>query len=257
MFVRNVFQVAIPAVILVASTSAGMSRENDPARAVVEKAMQAAGGAEKLARHRAGTWEGRGTYHGFGGVRFTIEGARQGEDQVAMKTVSASPGGAFTRVLVVNRDRGWLVMNGQTRELDKEALAEEKERLYGNWVATLLPLADGKFRLTHLGESKAGDRAVVGVEVISDGHRPVRLFFDRETGLLAKKETRAKAPQGTGEDVTEEVVFSDYRPADGVKHASKVKVFVGGKLTAETEITAHRPAKELDDKHFARPGSER
>jgi hypothetical protein len=253
MHLRTVLSMTISAAILLSSVAVALSGENDSPRSVIDRALLATGGAEQLAQHRAGTWEGRGFYHGFGGVQFTIEGARQGEDQIALKTVSTSAGGTFTRVLVVNRDRGWLMMNGQRQELDKEALAEEKERLYGNWVATLLPLPDAKYRLKRIGESKVGDRAVVGLEVASDGHRPVRLYFDRDSGLLAKKETQATARQQPGKEVTEDVIFSDYQSVDGVKHATKVKLLVDGKLTSETEITANHPAKMLDDKLFARP----
>ncbi len=206
-----------------------------------------------MGQQRAATWEGRGVYHGFGDVRFTMEGAWQGKDQAAMKSVSTFPGGMFTRIVVVDKDRGWLVMNDQVNELDKAALAEEKERLYGNWVATLLPLADRGFRLKHLGESKVADHAVTGVDIVSDGHRPVRLFFDKETGLIAKKETRGK-PTPDKESI-EEVIYSDYQLIEGVKHATKLKFMVDGKLTTETEITVVHPTKSLDDKHFAKPAA--
>ena len=178
-----------------------------------------------MGQQRAATWQGRGVYHGFGGVQFTMEGAWQGKDQAAMKSVSTFPGGMFTRIVVVNKDRGWLVMNDQVNELDKAALAEEKERLYGNWVATLLPLADRGFRLKHLGESKVADRAVTGVDIVSDGHRPVRLFFDKETGLIAKKETRGK-PTPDKESL-EEVIYSDYRVDRGRQACDQAQIHRG------------------------------
>ena len=247
-------------------TSGGAASEDDPARAIIEKALQATGGAKSLAQNQASTWAGRGVFPAFGGMHFWVQGARDGADRFAIKTVSRTnapvrvddaAGRTFTRALVVNGTRGWLLTNGKVHELDKEELGEEKERYYGNWVASLFPLEDRKFRLKYLGKDKLGDRAVAGVEVSKDGHLPVRLFFDKESGLLAKRVTRRKNPRQPEKEITEELIYSDYKPVNGVKHAFMIKLLVDGRLTTETEITACHTSKKLDDGYFVRPESEK
>src|SRR5262245_40870844 len=138
---------------LVGVLLAGPPPAGDPAeaRARVDKAVAALGGADKLAKAPAATWKAKGTYYGAavkGGLPFEVVGARQGAERLAVAVEATSPGASFTRALVVDGDKGWLKLNDAVRPLSKAELAEERERMYAGWVATLAPLRGKGFRLT-------------------------------------------------------------------------------------------------------------
>ena len=243
------------ACLAVAAGLPGAEDKPPSARALVNRAVKALGGAEKLARYQAATWQGKGTYRP-GGVgeswTFRLQGARQGADQLALKVAATIGKVEYTRTLVVTGSRGWLKLNDRLAPLSKEHLAEEKERLYANWVATLAPLADKGFRLTLVKPGTAGEAP--GVKVSRAGHRDVLLFFARKSGLLVKRETTIKDLSVPGRTIREEVFFSDHRPTSaGVKHAFKVKVHQDDRFVSETTLTEIKLHEKLPASTFAKP----
>ena len=77
-------------------------------------------------------------------------------------------------------------------------------------VVKLTPLVKDKgYELSLIGESKVEDKPAVGVLVKSKDHNDVSLFFDKETGLLAKLEHRTTDPT-SGKEVTEERIIVSY-----------------------------------------------
>jgi hypothetical protein len=70
-------------------------------------------------------------------------------------------------------------------------------------------------KLTFAGREKIGERENNVVEgALSEGGQPDRLYFDVDTGLLARLITQHHAPEGVTQ-LQED--FSDYREVDGVK----------------------------------------
>jgi hypothetical protein len=222
-------------------------------RPVIDNALKAVGGKELVAKYPAATWEGKGTYRLGGALSYTLKGARQGADRVAVSV--RVEGKDFSRDLVVDGNKGWLKLNGRVRELSKEELAEEKERMYANWVATLVPLANGKdFVLTPAAPAKVPGKEVVGVKVTSKGRRDVLLYFDKKTGLLAMKKTVIVDVLAGKKKIEEEVVFDGYKPLkNGARHATKVKVLWDGRVISEAELLEIRPREKLGDRVFAAP----
>src|SRR4051812_5104351 len=71
-------------VLLAVSAAWGAARadERSDALAVIDKAVKAAGGEERLAKVKAATWKGKGKYFGVGGgVDLAGEWAIQGADR--------------------------------------------------------------------------------------------------------------------------------------------------------------------------------
>jgi hypothetical protein len=227
------------------------------ARALIDGAVKALGGAKKLARYPAATWKARGSYRPPGSPAawtFRLQGARQGPDRLALTATSTVDGTTYTRTLVLDGKRGWVKLNDRLTPLAKELLAEEKERQYANWVATLAPLGDKRFRLSLVKPARIDDEEAPGVKVSRESRRDVLLFFSAKTRLLVKRESTIKDLPGSGRTVTEEALFSDYRPtAAGIQHAHKVKVYQDGRLVSETELTEIKPQEKLPDSMFAKP----
>lgn len=238
---------------LVVSTAPVFADEQADLRALIEKGIKARGDADKLARNKAQQWKGKGKFHGLGeAIDFSGEWAVQLPGQTRNRLEMDFNGAKFERVSVVNGDKGWIKLNGNLEEMDKDQLTEEKAQAHVGLVASLLPLRDKSFQLASLGEAKVGDRPAVGVRVSQKNQRDVSLFFDKETGLLLKSETRVKDPQ-SGQEATQELLYGDYRAVDDVKHPMKVTIKRDGKPFVEVEWTDFKAQEKLDDGTFAKP----
>jgi hypothetical protein len=238
--------------LMLAAAAPARADDGAAARALVDRAVQAHGGGAKLAKLPAVTGKLKGTFHGLGvAAAFTGEFAAQGPDRQKFVIEAEVGDEKFRLVHVLNRDKGWVKINDDTEELDKEDLAEAKEEAYGEWVATLVPLKGKAFRLAPLGEVNFDKRPALGVRVSSKGHRDVNLYFDKKTGLLVKTETRVK--DDNDQEVTEETFLSNYKEVQGTQQATKLTVKRDGKLYLESEVTDYQLAEKLDDGVFAKP----
>jgi outer membrane lipoprotein-sorting protein len=226
----------------------GASRaEEKNVRPIIEKAIQAAGGEKQLAKYQAMTFKEKGTYYGEGTPQpYTGKYAVQFPDQFRMEIV-----GVFT--MVIDGNKGWMVMGGNTQEMNKEQLAEQKESQYTGWVTTLLPLQKDKtFQLSPLGESKVGDRTVVGIQVSHPGHPDVKLYFDKDSGLMAKCVYHVKSWM-TGKEMEFVSTYERYKQFDDVKFPTKMEMKRDGKQYVEAEVEDVKPLEKPDASLFAKP----
>ncbi len=231
----------------------GRADDAADARALVEKAVKAHGGQEKLDKLPGITVKFKGTFHGMGdGIPMSGEVTTQGPDRQRVDIEVEAGGQKIPILIVVGGDKGWSKIGKDTTELGKDELAEAKEQSYVAWVATLAPLKGKQFKLATVGEIMIEKRPALGVKVSSKGHRDVDLYFDKETGLLVKSESRVKE-EGSDQEVTEESFPSEYKEVQGTKQAMKFTVKRNGKLYMEGESTDVQLAEKLDDSTFAKP----
>lgn len=222
-------------------------------RALVEKAIELNGGEKLLSKFKASTSKIKGTIHIAGApVPFTGEVAGQGQDQLKVVISFSVDGQALSLISVLNRDKGWLKINETPIDMSADQLTELKEQAYSGWVATLLPLKDKAFVLAPFGETEIAGRKAIGVNVTREGHRPINLFFDKETSRLVRSETRVK-DDTTGQEVTEESTYGEYKAVDGTQQAMKIAVKRDGKPHADVDVEDLKAAEKLDDGVFAKP----
>src|SRR5205085_1514954 len=135
----------------------------------------------------------------------------------------------FSRVQILNGGKGWVQQMGNTEDMNEDQVADAKEGMYANSLADLNGIRDPGLKLTSLGESKVGDKGVVGVKATKEGHKEVKIYFDKETDLVVKMQRTAKNPM-SGDDVDQEQLFDDYKEwSDGVKRPLKQTVKREGK----------------------------
>src|SRR5947207_1086617 len=145
---RRITCVALGGCLLLGLLSTLQAADPSDAKAVIDKAIQAAGGADKLGKFKALTWKGKGKFYGLGeGIDFGGQWTSQPPHQSKVVSEIDINGMQFTQIRVVNGDKGWIKMMDTTEEMDKEALTEAREELYAGWLATLLPLKDPAFQL--------------------------------------------------------------------------------------------------------------
>ncbi|MBP3960410.1 hypothetical protein J8F10_34725 [Gemmata sp. G18] len=238
---------------VLAATVPARADDAADARALIEKAVKAHGGQEKLEKLPAIVTKFKGTFHGMGeGIPMSGEISVQGADRQRVEIEVEAGGQKIPITIVVTSDKGWTKIAKDTKEMDKDELKEALEQAHGSWVATLAPLKDKKFTLSTTGEMEIEKRPALGVKVSHKGYRDVELYFDKETGLLVKTEGRVK-DEGTGQEVTEESFHSEYKDVQGTKQPMKFTVKRNGKLFMEGESSEVLLSEKLDASTFTKP----
>jgi outer membrane lipoprotein-sorting protein len=231
--------------------------QGDPAtdaRAIIDKAITAQGGAANLGKFKGAVIRSKGRFHGMGqAIDYTSEDSILPPDQQRLSVEAEMSGVAFKLVRIVNGDKGWRVVNGQVETMTANQLAEAREMLYAAEVRRLVPLTDKGYKLSPLGETKVGDRPAIGVRVEHKGRRDINLYFDKQTHLLVRTEMRIKAIEGDGQEHTAETLFADYKKVQGVQMPFKVTIRRDGKPYVEVEHSEVKLVEKLDEGLFARP----
>src|SRR5262245_62119647 len=107
--------------LLIASGGFGRADSPDQARAVIEQAIKAHGGADALARTRLVIQQHKGEIATFGAtVPFTGEWALHLPDQGRWSFDLDAGGTKIRTIFVLNRDKGWRLGGGATKELSKQ-----------------------------------------------------------------------------------------------------------------------------------------
>jgi outer membrane lipoprotein-sorting protein len=234
--------------ILVALLIVTAVRADEPdAKAIIASAIKAAGGAEALEKHKAATWTETGTYHGMGQpLPYTGKYAMQAPHRFRMEIE-----GAF--VIVLNDGKGWTSAGGETKEMTKEQLAAQTNDHRAGWVCSLLPLTGKEFTLKSLGESKVGDKPVVGVLATRKDFPDVKLYFDKTTHLLVQSEFTTKAAEEMFKEMTMVSSYGNYQEVAGAKIPMKIAMKRGGKVFVEAEMKDYKAVGKLDAAMFAKP----
>jgi len=116
-------------------------------------------------------------------------------------------------------------------------------------------LAGDEFQLATAKEKTVNGKPAAGVAV-RNGKRPVvTLYFDKETGLLVKREATVKDLGSDDKEVLEEAVVSDYKEAGGRKYHTRVVVTRDGKPIYRSEVSMPREVEnpQLFDKPEPKP----
>lgn len=212
---------------------------------IVARAIKAQGG-ENLEKFKSRIAKSRGKLLE---LDYTTENAYQFPNR--SRTVAESKLGKFVQIL--NGEKGWVKFGDLGRECIKEEMDEMREQLNASQIANLAVLTDPEYRLSPLGEEKVDDRPAVGVRVEHKGFRDISLYFDKESYLLLKMETRIKDPLRGGEEIAAETYYGDYKNVDGVMTAHKITIKYDGKVYIDSELTEVKYSEKLDDSYFEKP----
>jgi hypothetical protein len=232
----------------------GALRADDQAdaKAVVDKALKAMGGEDKVAKFKSGTWKGKASaQEGGNEIVLTNEGTWQGTDRLRIDAEITVAGKTDKVMAVINGDKGWVKARDMVREAPDGELTMMKAALYALRMPQLLHDLKGKdFMLSNLGEVKVGDKPALGIRVSHKEHKDVSLFVDKETGLPAKSEVNITDP--TGKELTIEYLFSEYKESDGVKNPMKIVIKADGKEIV-FELSEIKSKDKVEDSEFAKP----
>jgi hypothetical protein len=222
------------------------------APAAIDKAVQAAGGREKLAAVKAVTWANKGTITvGGNDAPFTSRATFQGPERRRAEFEADFGGQTIKGIVVVNGNKGWRQFNGMTEELSADELARERRTGYMEWsTVTLLPLKQEPFKIEPAGEQKVNDKPATGVKATGPDGKTHTIYFDPQTGLPARIVAQVTDFAG---DAKHETTISDYKDFGGLKKATKIKVTRDGEKFIDSELTEFTVLDSVDPKTFEKP----
>jgi hypothetical protein len=246
----RLFALSLCAAVVVAFAPA--ARAADEPKDILAKAIKAHGGEDLLTKHKAGQTKTKGTLTlpGVGDVEFTQEVSYMIPDKFKDSMELKVMGQAINTLTLVNGDKITIEVNGKAIETPDQAKAALKDAGHVMQIARLVPLKDKKYELSIIGEDKVEGKKVVGVRVSAKNEKDVSVYFDKETGLLAKIEYRGTDP-ATGKEITEERIVMEYsKGKNGVPQPKKIVVKHDGKQFLEAEILEVTTLEKIDESEF-------
>lgn len=229
-------------------------RAQSDGRAIIEKAIEASGGARELEKFTAfhARYEGN-SYFGAAKVPCRLESFLQWPKQLRTNLdCESADRKKFLLVQVIDGEQAWRSENGQTQQAQGPTLAELRESFYFQRIETLRPLVEkAQFTYTATGERAVNDHAAVGVKVSSPGHRDITLYFDNHSYLLVKSEHWL--PDLTGREVFRESVYGDFGDVAGVKQSRSMEIFQDRKKVLEMRLVELTFPDRIDARVFSRP----
>ena len=245
---RRVVGLAVAAMFF--SVVGGLARADDKdVKSILDRAIKALGGEEKLAKVEAFSWKSKGIVI-FNGNE------NESSNQVTVKGLDhfrrEFGNDQFHGVIVVSGDKAWRKFGDDVRELEGDMLANEKRTVYLNVIPiTLVPLHGKGFKVETAGEEKVGDKPALILKITGPDGKDFTLSFDKESGLPVKQVARVVGFQG-GEQ-TLETTFADYKDFDGVKKATKIEIKRDGEKFQTMELTEFKVLDKVDPETFTEP----
>jgi len=222
-------------------------QEGEKAKALLDQAIAAKGGLEKLRgiktivatqTMRNPDAEGRAT---------DTTSYIQYPDRFRIET--RVPDGLV--VQAYDGTQAWTRDPRGTRELPEPLARNARDSLRRDTVLLLLAAKDGKLTPRILPDVKdASGHLDHALEISGSDLNPVVLYIDPATSLIRKQ---VFAGEGPGRPLIEEQ-FSDYRPVDGIQLAFTASRKVGPQ-TVERRATAIKINSPIDPMLFKRPAS--
>lgn len=254
MRVRHVVPLVCFAALLLPGVA--MADEQVEARAIIDQAIDFAGGREALARYNKPF------------VRSAEGNAAGGQEPFTIKITTLLPDKQRTHQtskksrtfdLAFNGEKGWTKSSGgpvpgpgvkvappRQPEMNEALIRLTRDRLYALWLTTLLPLDDAAFRLSLVPEITIANRPAVGVNISHDGRPDVQLFFDRETFAPVKLARKVN-------DRPYEELYDDYAELDGLIYAKKIVQYGNGQKIVEMQTTDLKFLDEVEEGTFEQP----
>jgi hypothetical protein len=234
---------------------ASLTRADDTAEvnAILDKAITALGGEEKLSKAKANSWKAIGKMRfGENESVMTIDVTMQGLDHSRRVFEGEFGGNQVRGVTVLAGDKGARKFGDNQSEMDAAAIANEKRAIYLAVVPlTVLPLKTKEFKVAPAGEEKVGDKPAVGVKATGPDGKDFTLYFDKQSGLPAKQVAKVTGFRGSDE-YTQETTFSEFKEMGGIKKATKIVTKRDGQPFQELQITEFKVLDRVDPATFTK-----
>ncbi len=233
---------------LVLSVRGGLRAADPDGKAVIDKAIAAAGGESKLSALESKTIETKSKGKlSFGGAEgdFTTRTVTQGFNRFRQEFDGDIGGNQIKGVTVVDGDKGWRNFAGQSGKLEDDALAGQKRATYLSLApAMLVPLKGKDFKIESAKDDKVDNKPAVVLKIDGPDKKSFQLWFDKDSGLPVKLVATVAGLQG--DEFTQETTYAKYKDFDGVKRATKIDTKRNGEKFIDIEITDVKPLDKVE-----------
>jgi hypothetical protein len=245
---RTLIVTAVALLLFASPTQAA----DDPV-AIVDKAIRATGGEEKLAKRKAEQWKTKGMIEIMGmKMPYAADYFFQKPGQMRFDVAMEFGGMKIAISAATDGEIAWEKSGDMVREMEEKKGKAFRDNVYTMELSYLLLLKKKDFALAMADEIKIDGKEAVGIKVTSKGHRDVVLYFDKKTGLLAKSVSKIW-DEFTDKDVTQETILSDWKEKDGLMYFGKIIIKREGKDFITEEFSEQKSLDKLDPKLFAKP----
>ena len=230
-----------------------VSADDTDATAIVDKAMKALGGEEKLRKIEAATWKTKGMTklgdnedHEFTGSSYHAEASIAFDRSNRSNSKAKSQGRG-------DPECGQGLAHGR-----RHALAARRSRCPPETCG--VPCGDpghvhamkGKaFKVKAAGEELVGGQPAVVLKVTCPDGNDISISFDKASGLPVKAVGKVFALDG--QELTQETTYSDYKDFGGIKTATKLESKIDGKPDRKHEVTEFKILDKVDPLTFFIP----
>jgi hypothetical protein len=249
----RLLQVFLTFVVVTALVGLARAADDAQAAAVLDKAIKALGGEEKLAKAKIINWKTKGSIN-FGDNEnpFTGQTTLQGMTHLRGEFEADFGGQMFKGVTVVAGDKGWRMFADMVTEMDRDALENEKRMMYLQYTAaTLVPLKQKEFTLQSAADEQVAGKPAAAIKVTGPDKKDFTIYFDKQTGLPVKQV--AKVIGFMGEEFTQESIYDAYKDFDGIKKATKIEAKRDGQTFIKQEVTDFKVLEKADAATFSEP----
>lgn len=245
--------VAVATALAIGARCPARAADTAGPNAVLDKAIQALGGDEKLIKIKSISWTVKGTIT-FNGADnpFTGRTVAQGLDHMRQEFEGEFNGSKVKGVTVLSGDKAVRDFGGSRSDLDKDALANEKRITYLTLVPiTIVPLKGKEFKVQTADEVTVAGKPAAGIKATGPDGKDFLLYFDKESGLPVRMVAEVADFMGT--DYTQETVFSDYQEMAGIKKATKLQLKRDREKFIDEQISEFKILDQADTKAFTEP----
>ena len=250
---KKLFTTIFSLIVVLAMGCTSHAEDTPKVNAIVDKAIKALGGEEKLSKINTAFWKSKNNIYGNGLV---IEGSGrtifQGLNHFRQEFETYHDGSKVKVVIVLAGDKCSRLSGENLTVMDKDEVANQKRDIYLTIIPiTMLALKEKEFMKEVSADEKFGDKIVVGLKVIAAYKKEFKIYFDKWTGLPVK--LVAKVPFSTlvstryAEQVT---LFEGYKEMAGIKKATKITTTRNGRKFSEQTITEFKILDKVEAKTF-------
>ncbi len=239
--------------VLALGAAQSASADDKDVTAVLDKAIKALGGEEKLAKAAVYSWKVKGSLN-LNGNESDLTGSStvQAPDRSRSEVNIEFNGSKFQVVTILNGDKGWRKIGDNAMPLDEAGLANDKRVLAMQLATTfVLPLKDKKYKIETAGEEKVDDKPATVLKVVGADGKDFKISFDKESGLPVK--VVATVAGFMGEDYVQESLYKQYKDFNGIKRATKVEVKRDGAVFLNQEISDFKASEKAEPGAFDEP----
>lgn len=225
------------------------SASAEDTRAIVERAIQAHGGAARLERTKKGHLQGNTEVYQENAIaKYEIEEWFDLPRRYKLTSDRINSDTPVHRESGVDGEEGW---KREGKGPVREFTLHEPEPLFQHWhaiLAQLLLLREKNVQLTSLPEETRDKRVFTGIHATSlNDSRD--FFFDKTTGLVERTRLTMRDPRG-GKDATAETVYDDYRDIHGILYPMRFKVYTGKANSSTITLSSIEFLDKIGDSVF-------